>query len=176
MAHIVILGAGTGGMPCAYEMREVLSREHQITVINASENFQFVPSNPWLAVGWRKPDDISFPIRPYLEKKNIAFIAEVATEIDAKGNSITLASGNKVNYDYLVITTGPRLAFEEVEGSGPEGYTNSVCTVDHASKALENYEQLLEIAEDGSWKLTPLAGAAGQADVAPAPGETPAPD
>jgi len=46
MAHIVILGAGTGGMPCAYEMRECLPSQHKITVINASENFQFVPSNP----------------------------------------------------------------------------------------------------------------------------------
>ena len=55
MAHVVILGAGTGGVPCAYEMRDALSREHQVTLINASENFQFVPSNPWLAVGWRKP-------------------------------------------------------------------------------------------------------------------------
>jgi sulfide:quinone oxidoreductase len=144
MAHIVILGAGTGGMPCAYELREALSRDHQITVINASENFQFVPSNPWLAVGWRKPGDISFPIRPCLEKKNIAFVAEAATHIDPKANSITLASGNTLNYDYLVITTGPRLAFEEVEGSGPDAHTVSVCTVDHATRAWDKYQQLVE--------------------------------
>jgi sulfide:quinone oxidoreductase len=143
MAHIVILGAGTGGMPCAYEMRDALPREHQITVINASENFQFVPSNPWLAVGWRKPEDISFPIAPYLERKNIAFIADTATRIDTQGNTITLGSGNTVQYDYLVITTGPRLAFEEVEGSGPEGHTTSVCTIDHASRALQQYEKLV---------------------------------
>ena len=47
MARIVILGAGTGGMPCAYEMREALAAEHTVTVINASDTFQFVPSNPW---------------------------------------------------------------------------------------------------------------------------------
>jgi sulfide:quinone oxidoreductase len=144
MAHVVILGAGTGGMPCAYEMRDALSREHQVTLINASENFQFVPSNPWLAVGWRKPEDISFPVRSYLEKKNIAFIAETANQIDPQSNTITLASGNTVKYDYLVITTGPRLAFEEVEGSGPEGHTLSVCTVDHARQAWEQYQQLVD--------------------------------
>jgi putative ATP-binding cassette transporter len=38
------------------------------------------------------------------------------------------------------------------------------------------YDQLLEIAEDGSWKLTPLPAAAGKTDVAPAPGVTPSPD
>ena len=144
MAHIVILGAGTGGMPCAYEMRDALAREHSITVINASENFQFVPSNPWIGVGWRKPTDISFPMRPYLEKKGIDFIAQAATEIDAKQNRITLASGDTVDYDYLVITTGPRLAFEEVEGSGPEGNTLSICTLPHATQAWEEYQKFVE--------------------------------
>ena len=43
MAHIIILGAGTGGMPAAYELREKLNTTHQITVINAVEYFQFVP-------------------------------------------------------------------------------------------------------------------------------------
>jgi putative ATP-binding cassette transporter len=38
------------------------------------------------------------------------------------------------------------------------------------------YDQLLEIAEDGSWTLTPLPAAAEKADVAPDPGVTPSPD
>jgi putative ATP-binding cassette transporter len=38
------------------------------------------------------------------------------------------------------------------------------------------YDQLLEIAEDGSWTLSPLPTAAEKADVAPAPGVTPSPD
>ena len=75
MAHIVIMGAGTGGMPAAYEMREVLGSEHKVTVVNAVEYFQFVPSNPWVAVGWRDREDITFQIRPYLERKGINFIA-----------------------------------------------------------------------------------------------------
>ena len=46
MAHIVILGAGIGGMPAAYELRAALGRSHRITVVNAVDYFQFVPSNP----------------------------------------------------------------------------------------------------------------------------------
>jgi vitamin B12/bleomycin/antimicrobial peptide transport system ATP-binding/permease protein len=38
------------------------------------------------------------------------------------------------------------------------------------------YDQLLEIAEDGTWTLTPLPGAAENAGVTPAPGVTPSPD
>ncbi|HFD78889.1 MAG TPA: NAD(P)/FAD-dependent oxidoreductase [Gammaproteobacteria bacterium] len=144
MARIVILGAGTGGMPCAYEMREALGKDHSVTMINASENFQFVPSNPWVAVGWRDRSDTTFPIGPRLQRKGIDFVAGMATEIDPKANRITMENGDTVDYDYLVITTGPRLAFEEVEGSGPDGHTNSVCTIDHAERAWENYQKFIE--------------------------------
>ena len=46
MSRIVVLGAGLGGMPAAYELRELLDKQHTITVVNANEYFQFVPSNP----------------------------------------------------------------------------------------------------------------------------------
>jgi len=144
MARIVILGAGTGGMPCAYEMREALGKEHSVTVINASDTFQFVPSNPWVGVGWRNANDTTFKIRPYLERKGVEFIAGTATEIDPGENRITMESGDTVDYDYLVITTGPRLAFEEVEGSGPDGHTLSVCTIDHAERAWDEYRKFVE--------------------------------
>lgn len=145
MAHIVVLGAGIGGLPAAYELREVLDKQHEITVVNANDFFQFVPSNPWLAVGWRTRDQITLPIAPYLEKRGIKFIGGWVETIDATGNKLVLKDGREVPYDYLVITTGPKLAFEEVEGSGPtNGFTQSVCTVDHAEKAYADYQKLLD--------------------------------
>lgn len=145
MAHIIVLGAGTGGMPCAYELREKLGRAHQITVINSNDFFQFVPSNPWVAVGWRDRSSITFPLKPYLDRKKITLIVDTVTEIDATGSKLTLAGGDTVEYDYLVIATGPRLAFEEIEGSGPlNGHTHSICTIDHAETAYESYKQLLD--------------------------------
>ena len=121
MAHIVVLGAGIGGMPAAYEAREALGKAHKITVINAVDYFQFVPSNPWVAVGWRSRDEVIFAIKPYLERKGIDFIAKSVTKIEPESNTLTLQDGAKVNYDYLIITTGPKLSFEEVPGSGPHG-------------------------------------------------------
>jgi sulfide:quinone oxidoreductase len=105
----VVLGAGTGGMPAAYELRETLGKDHRITVINALDHFQFVPSNPWLAVGWRKRDDITFPLAPPLNSKGIDFIAASVNRIDAAGNRLELDDGKSVEYDFLVITTGPKL-------------------------------------------------------------------
>ena len=145
MAHIAILGAGTGGMPAAYELRAALGSKHRITVVNAVDYFQFVPSNPWLAVGWRKRAAITFPIGPHLERRNIEFIAQPVTHIDAAGNRLEMADGSSLSYDYLLITTGPKLSFAEVPGSGPDGgYTHSVCTVDHAEQSWEAYQEFLK--------------------------------
>jgi sulfide:quinone oxidoreductase len=157
MAHIVILGAGIGGMPAAYELRAALDRTHRITVVNALDYFQFVPSNPWLAVGWREREAITFPIRPYLEKKGIEFIAQRVERIDAEGNALQLQDGTRLAYDYLLITTGPRLAFDEVPGAGPEQHTQSICTVDHASKAHDAYQQFLK--EPGAAVIGAMPGA-----------------
>jgi sulfide:quinone oxidoreductase len=103
MAHIVILGAGTGGTPAAYEMRARLDKSHTVTLINASDTFQFVPSNPWVALGWRAARETTFKLRPYLEKKGIHFIAQRADTLDAANSRIQLANGDVVDYDYLLI-------------------------------------------------------------------------
>jgi len=133
MAHIVVLGAGTGGMAGAYEIREALSKkEHQVTLINEREEFHFIPSNPWVAVGWRDQKQTTIPIKKYVTKKGIDFIAARVDEIKAEENTLVLSSGETVGYDYLVIATGPDLAFDQIEGAGPEGYTQSVCTLPHA--------------------------------------------
>jgi sulfide:quinone oxidoreductase len=144
MAHIVIMGAGTGGLPAAYELKARLGSAHRITLVNAVDYFQFVPSNPWLAVGWRERAEITFALRPALEKKRIEFIAQPVRRIDAPGNALELADGTRVGYDYLVIATGPKLAFDEVPGAGPGGHTQSICTVDHAEQAWNAYRAFLE--------------------------------
>ena len=157
MAHIVVLGAGIGGMPAAYELRAALDRSHQITVVNALDYFQFVPSNPWLAVGWRDREAITFPIRPHLEKKGINFIAQRVQRIDAPGNALELQDGTRLAYDYLVITTGPKLSFDEVPGAGPQQHTQSICTVDHAQHARAEYDRFLK--EPGPVVIGAMPGA-----------------
>jgi sulfide:quinone oxidoreductase len=145
MAHIVIVGAGLGGMPAAYEIRELLGKEHRVTVVNPSDTFQFTPSNPWLAVGWRKREGTTLPIGPYLERKQIGFIAKAVSAIEPDANRLTLEGGEGLGYDYLVITTGPKLSFDEVPGSGPHGgHTHSVCTVAHAEKFWADYQEFLK--------------------------------
>ncbi len=143
MAHIIILGAGIGGMSCAYEMREKLRPEDKVTVISESPLFQFVPSNPWVAVNWRTKEDITIPIAPYFERKGIILIATPAKRVHPEKNQVELADGQIVDYDFLVIATGPKLAFDEVEGMGPGKNTHSICHVDHAVEAGKAWDQFI---------------------------------
>ena len=144
MADIVILGAGIGGLPMAYDMRKRARPDDKVIVVSNVDYFHFVPSNPWVAVNWRKRDDIQFPIRPYLEKKGIEFIAVGVKRLLPQENRLELEDGRSIKYDYLVIATGPKLAFDEVEGLGPSGHTQSICHVDHAVTAGKVWEQFVK--------------------------------
>jgi len=144
MAHVIIIGASTGGMPAAYEIKNALGRDHKVTVVSNTPLFHFVPSNPWVAVGWRSRKETAFEIQPYLSRKKIDFIASAVTKIDPDQNQISLENGQTLDYDYLVIATGPKLAFEEVEGLGPAGHTQSVCTLNHAESAYEAWQKFVE--------------------------------
>ncbi|HHN67021.1 MAG TPA: NAD(P)/FAD-dependent oxidoreductase [Thermopetrobacter sp.] len=142
MAHIVVVGSGIGGIPAAYELKDVIGSGDKITVINNRPYFQFTPSNPWAAVGWRKREDITIDMGPVFARKGIDFIPSAVTAMDPENNTLTLENGDTVTYDYLVIAAGPELAFDEIEGLGPEGgHTQSVCTIDHAEKAYTEWEK-----------------------------------
>lgn len=141
MANIVIIGASTGGLPCAYDMRKTLGKDHKVTVISNNKNFNFIPSNPWVAVGWRSAEDISFELEPKLKRKGIDFIYGTATKINPDENTVIVDDNQTIDYDYLVLATGPKLAFDEVEGLGPDGHTVSVCTTHHAELANKDFEE-----------------------------------
>ncbi len=144
MAHVVVLGAGLGGTIQAYELKESLSRHDTITVISNKPYFQFTPSNPWAGVGWRKKKDVTVELAPVMKRRGIEFICDGAKKLLPDENKIELDSGKVVEYDYLVIATGPELAFDEIEGFGPEKYTHSVCHIEHAEMSGNQWDEFCE--------------------------------
>jgi len=144
MAQVAIIGAGVGGVPCAYELRKRLGSEHQVTLIGSSPYFEFTPSNPWIAVGWREPQQTRVALSEPLGSKGVKWIPEAVETIDAANNHLVLRTGEELKYDYLVIATGPKLAFDEVPGLGPAGFTHSVCTQEHALEAWQKYQEFLK--------------------------------
>ena len=142
LPKIVILGAGLGGTIAAYEIREAAKGKAEVMVVNDSDDYWFIPSNPWVAVRWREPDAIRVHLPPVMAKKGIGFTSVGAKKVHPEKNQVELNDGTSVDYDYLVIATGPDLAFDEIEGLGPQGFTVSVCKTDHAAEAADAFEKL----------------------------------
>jgi len=144
MAHVAIMGAGLGGIACAYEMKKAVGKAHRVTLVGSSPYFEFTPSNPWMMVGWRTAQQTRVDLAKPLAARDVEFVPKMVQAIDAPGSTLTFADGSTLAYDYLVITTGPKLAFEEVPGLGPKGHTESVCTQGHAEQAWEHYQRFVQ--------------------------------
>jgi sulfide:quinone oxidoreductase len=173
MSKIVILGAGIAGHTAAAHLRRKLSKEHEVLVVSPNRNYQWVPSNIWVGVGRMKVRDVIFPLEPLYAKKGIGYKQAKAISFHPEGD----ASENKpyvvvedlfgerkgiqekVNYDFLINATGPKLAFDMTEGLIPE--TNkvfSVCTYDHASHASKGLHDLINKIKTSGIKAKILIG------------------
>ena len=144
MARIVVMGAGLGGVACAYEMKKKVGKGHRVTLVGSNPYFEFTPSNPWLMVGWRTAPETRVELAKHLAAKDVEWFPQMVGSIDAPGSRLTLADGSTLDYDYLVIATGPKLAFDEVPGLGPKGHTQSVCTQGQAEQAWAEYQKFVE--------------------------------
>lgn len=143
MQHVVILGAGIGGIPMALEVKNLLGKDCRVTVISDKSWFEFTPSNPWVAVNWRKQEQIKVDLAPMFKKRDIDFIPVAAQQVKPDNNQVVLKDDQVIDYDYLVIATGPKLDFAAIKGLGPDGYTESVCTTGHAAIAGEKWEEFV---------------------------------
>ena len=143
--RIVVLGAGLGGAIAAFEIKHAVGDRADVSVVSQGDTFHFVPSNPWVAVHWREREAIEVDLPPVFKKRDIAFSGVGAKRISPAENRIELNDGGSVAYDYLVIATGPELAFDEIPGLGPNGgFTQSICHVDHAQSAAEVFDRFVE--------------------------------
>lgn len=142
---IVILGAGLGGTIAAYEIHDAVKGRADVMMVSDSETYSFIPSNPWVAVRWREPEAIQVNLPPVFARKKIGFTAVGAKRLHASEKRLELNDGSSITYDYLVIATGPDLAFDEIEGLGPHGgHTVSVCQTAHAAAAAEAFDRFVE--------------------------------
>ena len=55
---IVILGGGTGGLVVANKLRQTLSQDNEIRLVDKEKNHLFYPSLLWLMVGSRNKEHI----------------------------------------------------------------------------------------------------------------------
>jgi len=141
MTHVVILGAGIAGVSAAYALKAKLGPRDEVTVVSDKPYFHFVPSNPWVAMGWRERADISFPIGPYLESRGIKFINSGVKRIQPDVIQVDLENGDVLFYDILLIATGATGMAGDIPGLAENTY--SVMHVDQAERALAAYREFV---------------------------------
>ncbi len=136
--HIVIIGGSFGGLTAAYDLRRKLYRRgHDITVISKERRFVFIPSLPWVTMGEKTIEDISFDLEQPLKSKGIDFVKAAVTRIDPHENRVHTDTGT-YDYDVLLIATGHRSANEAVEGLGPfDGPGHSLMSPPEAEEARD---------------------------------------
>ena len=158
MKKIVVLGAGIAGHTTSLLLKHKLGRNHPVIVVSPHDKYQWIPSNIWVGIGQMTAKQVSFPLEPVYRKKGIEFIQAKATAIHPEGETGNnmpyvefeytyedkAGQSGRVEYDFLVNATGPKLNFAATEGLGPKGFTNSVCTYPHAEEAWVNLQKSLD--------------------------------
>ena len=115
--HIVILGAGYGGLLTAVSARNYLTRdEATITVINQTPTHQIITELHRLAGGTVDEKAVSLPLEKLLKGKDIDLkIAKVSSfSVDTK--EIVLGNGSTVKYDALVVALGSVTSYFGIPG------------------------------------------------------------
>jgi sulfide:quinone oxidoreductase len=140
MKTIVVLGGGVGGLAAAFELKDELGKDNEIVLVSDQDNFEFTPSNPWVAVKWRKPEAIRLDLSELMPKHGIRFVGKAVKRVQPESHSLLLDDDEVLPYNYLVIASGPRLAFDEIPGLGPDGHTHSVCKTSHAAEMAKTLD------------------------------------
>ncbi len=171
MARVVVLGAGVSGHTASMTLKRLLGKKHEVIVVSPNSHYQWIPSNIWVGVGRMKAEKVIFKLAPVYKKKGIDFKQALAEEIYPEGNGhlkdpfvkIRYTGSEKngqeaqIHYDYLINATGPKLHFDAIEGLGPKGFTESVCTYQHAIEANNSLEKVYERLKQGE-KQTIVVG------------------
>lgn len=107
--HIVIVGAGFGGLAVAQGLG---NRDVDVTVIDRQNHHLFQPLLYQVATAGLSPADIAAPIRSIVRHfPNVRVMLDRVSGVDQDAKHVVLQSGNTVKYDYLVIATGARHSY-----------------------------------------------------------------
>ena len=126
MQHVVVLGGGVGGTLAANLIarklkKQIASGEARVTVVDATGNHAYQPGYMYIAMGQERAEKLVRPERGLLDK-NVELVVDTIERIDAAGQSVQLASGQRLDYAQLVIATGSRIMPEEIEHFDQEAH------------------------------------------------------
>jgi sulfide:quinone oxidoreductase len=119
MDRVLILGGGVGGTIVANLLarklrRQIEDEDVEVTVVDRLGNHLYQPGYMYIALGDEQERNLSRPERSLLDGR-VKLVVGEATRVDADARTVTLADGQVLDYDELVIATGSGIAPEEIE-------------------------------------------------------------
>jgi NADH dehydrogenase len=141
--HIVIIGAGFGGLAAA---RALAGAQVDVTLIDKRNHHLFQPLLYQVATGALSPADIAGPVRAIVrDQDNVRVLLDEVIAIDRLGRHVLLGGGDPVPYDWLIVATGARHSYfgrDEWEAHAP-----GVKTIEDATAVRRKILLALERAE-----------------------------
>jgi sulfide:quinone oxidoreductase len=104
--HVVVLGAGFGGLSALGELRR-RDPEVRLTLVAPRAELHYLPGIIWIPSGLRRPADLIVPLDSFLRRMRVAFHAAEATGLSDDARVVHTSDGDLRN-DALVIATGGR--------------------------------------------------------------------
>ena len=102
--RVVIVGGGFAGIHAASGLAHL---DVDVTVVDRRNHHLFQPLLYQVATAVLSPADIAQPIRTILrQQKNAEVLMDEVVGIDAEARVVSLASGVRIEYDYLALATG----------------------------------------------------------------------
>ncbi|HYC64707.1 MAG TPA: NAD(P)/FAD-dependent oxidoreductase [Reyranellaceae bacterium] len=118
--HVVIVGAGFGGLAAA---KRLAGKPVEVTLVDRRNHHLFQPLLYQVATAALSPADIAAPIRSiFARARNVRVLLDEVIGIDATRNRVSLARSHRLTYDWLVLATGARHSYfgrEEWAGHAP---------------------------------------------------------
>jgi hypothetical protein len=71
----------------AYELIPQLRREDRLTVIAHGARYHFLPSNPWVAIGWRERQDVEVDLEKVMRRRGVRHLSQGARRLEMSGRT-----------------------------------------------------------------------------------------
>ncbi|AKA48948.1 N-acyl homoserine lactone synthase [uncultured archaeon] len=114
--RIIIVGDGSAGIMLANKLRFLLRpREASIAVVGKSTTHYFKSDGITIPVGLKRYKDSVKETR-FLFNHGVDYIEDEIANVNIEQRSLTGTSGRTYSYDYLVLASGTRFAYEDIPG------------------------------------------------------------
>jgi sulfide:quinone oxidoreductase len=141
-ARIVVVGAGAAGLAAANRLSAALDGA-RITLIDRRERHLYQPGLTLVATGHWKPGKMIDSNRRYVPG-NVDWIQASVSEFEPDANRVITDTGQRVDYNYLIVATGLHLDFEAIDGMSSEliGREGIACVYDNPENAAHTWEMI----------------------------------